>query len=43
MSFFFSETENRMVKLGGGSSEREEDVQKGSRRANVVEILCTHV
>jgi hypothetical protein len=29
--------------LGLGTSEREEDIRKGCRRMNVVEVIYTHV
>jgi hypothetical protein len=41
----FSKTEDRRVKrscLGVGTSGRGQDIRKGCRRMNMVEILCTH-
>jgi hypothetical protein len=48
MSFFsFTKSENRRVEQvptgGAGNSERKEDEEKGYRRVNIVQILCTHV
>jgi hypothetical protein len=49
MAFFFSfyksgEQEGRTGPLWGvGTSGRREDVGKGCRRVNMMQILCTHV
>jgi hypothetical protein len=46
MSFFFKNREQE-GKTGPiwrvGTNGREEDLEKGCRRVNMVEILCTHV
>jgi hypothetical protein len=45
MSFFQKQRTGRKIRscLGFGSSRRGEDVGKGCRRVNMVEIICTHV
>jgi hypothetical protein len=46
MSFFYKirEQEGKTGSVWGvGTREREEDVGKGYRRVNMVQILCTHV
>jgi hypothetical protein len=42
---FFSKMENRKAKqiLGVSISGKGEDIRRGYRRVNVVEMLCTHV
>jgi hypothetical protein len=36
--------ENRKIKTGlGGTSGRGEDIRKGCKRVNMLEILCIHV
>jgi hypothetical protein len=45
MSFFsFTKLEGRRAEqvLSGGASGRREDVGKGCRRVNMVQILCVH-
>jgi hypothetical protein len=38
------EKEGKTVSIWGfGTSGRGEDIRKGYRRVNVVEILCTHI
>jgi hypothetical protein len=41
----FSKTDNRKIKqvLGGVTSGRGEDIWKGCRKMNMVEIFCTYV
>jgi hypothetical protein len=45
--FFFIKTENRRAEQvlpgGVGTSGRGEVAEKGCRKVNIVQILCTHV
>jgi hypothetical protein len=44
-SFFFTKTEqdSKTGPVCGVGTSGEEDIRKGCRRVNMVEILCTHV
>jgi hypothetical protein len=44
MSFLKNrEQEGKTVPVGGCTTVREEDIRKGWRKVNMVEISCTHV
>jgi hypothetical protein len=43
MSFSITEQEGKTGPVGVGTSGRGEDITKWCRRANMVDILCTHI
>jgi hypothetical protein len=41
--FVFPKNKEQEGKIGVGTSGKGEDIKKGCRRVNMVEIICTHV